>query len=96
MNDVVLILHRPCFSRFTPIISEPLAMVFSSSKKIKIDNQLHARLESQAQKRGYSSTDELIQHILEREINELEKEDGGSGSDQAEVERQLRGLGYLE
>ena len=40
---------------------------------------------------GYSSVDELIRHLLEREIGGSEEE-----SDQAEAERQLRGLGYIE
>ena len=69
-------------------------MVFSSTRKIKIQNDLYDRLTAVAQKSGYSSTEELIVHVLEREAK-------GSGNDQKptdqeEAERQLRGLGYID
>lgn len=66
-------------------------MLFSSFKKVKVDKELYSRLESAAERGGYSSVDELIRHLLEREIGGMEQE-----SDQEEAERQLRGLGYLE
>ena len=45
-----------------------------------------------AQKAGYSSTDEFVTHVLDRAVSDLE-EVGGTND---EVEKQLRGLGYLE
>ena len=66
-------------------------MVFSSHRKIKIDKDLYSRVETAAQKAGYSSTDEFIRHVLEREIEGLNEQ-----SDQEEAERQLRGLGYID
>ena len=65
--------------------------MFTSYKKIKVDKDLYNRLAIAAERAGYSSTDELIRHLLEREISGLEEQ-----SDQEEAERQLRGLGYLE
>lgn len=65
--------------------------MFSSTKKIKLDKDLYDRLTVAAQQAGYSSTDELVRHVLEREVA------GGEGpSDQDQAEQQLRGLGYIE
>lgn len=60
-------------------------------RKIKIAKELHDRLTTAAQEAGYSSTDEFIQHVLERSIEGQQEL-----SDQEQAERQLRGLGYLE
>lgn len=60
-------------------------------RKIKIAKELHDRLVTAAQEAGYSSTDEFIQHVLERSISGQQEL-----SDQEQAERQLRGLGYLE
>ena len=65
--------------------------MFSSHKRIKIDKDLYQRLEAAAQKAGYSSTEELIRHALEREIGGINEQ-----TDQEEAERQLRGLGYID
>ena len=66
-------------------------MVFSSRKSIKIDRQLYEKLAAAAEKSGYSSTDELIQHVLERAVSHQEQD-----IDQRQAEEQLRGLGYIE
>jgi metal-responsive CopG/Arc/MetJ family transcriptional regulator len=66
-------------------------MSFFSHRRIKLDKNLYSRLETVARQAGYSSTDELIRHVLEREVSSLAEK-----SDQEEAERQLRGLGYLE
>lgn len=60
--------------------------------KIKLDKSLYERVAEAAQKAGYSSTDEFVTHVLERAVVDLE--DVGGTDD--EVEKQLRGLGYLE
>lgn len=65
--------------------------MFSGKRKIKIDRDLYRRLAQAAEQAGYSSTDEMIRHVLEREA-------GGSGEseDREQAEKQLRGLGYIE
>lgn len=60
--------------------------------KIKIDDALYERMKKVAQLAGYSSADEFIIHVLERELAELES--GGTSDDQV-IDR-LKGLGYLE
>ena len=64
--------------------------MFGSQRKIKIDKTLYERLAAVARAGGYSSASELIVHILEREADKFDQDD-----DQ-EVEKQLRGLGYIE
>ena len=59
--------------------------------KIKIDSQLYDRLKKIAQQAGYSSPDEFVVHVLEKELSLLE-----SASSDKEVTERLRGLGYLE
>lgn len=62
-----------------------------SSVKIKIDRSVYERLARVAKIAGYASTNEFIAHVLDREVASLEQ----SKTDE-EVEKQLRGLGYIE
>ena len=64
-------------------------MVFSP--KIKIDKALYDRVCQCAEKAGYSSPDEFIIHVLQREVEAIENPE-----DDPRVEERLRGLGYLE
>ena len=43
---------------------------------------------------GYSSTDEFVQHVLEREVERVLGQ-GISPEDEEKVKARLRGLGYL-
>ena len=63
-----------------------------SRRKIRISKELYDGLTAAAQEAGYSSTDEFIQHVLERSIAGQDK----ALSDEEQAARQLRGLGYLE
>lgn len=60
--------------------------------KIKIDRELYGKLEKLAGERGYSSVEELVIHILEREVS---GGDGGEPKDEEEIRKKLEGLGYL-
>lgn len=60
-------------------------------KSIKIDSDLWKRVEEYAKKAGYSSPTEFVEHLLEKELSRAEQQ-----SDPKEVERRLKGLGYLE
>jgi metal-responsive CopG/Arc/MetJ family transcriptional regulator len=59
--------------------------------KIKIDKALYERLVQVAERAGYSSAEEFIQHLLEKAVSDVEQ----AATDE-EVEKQLRGLGYIE
>ena len=61
------------------------------AKSIKLNSDLWQRVEQYAKKAGYSSPEEFLEHVLEKELSKQENEES-----QKEVERRLRGLGYLE
>ena len=60
-------------------------------KSIKIDSDLWKRVEEYAKKAGYSSPTEFVEHVLDKELSRAEQE-----SSREEVERRLKGLGYLD
>jgi hypothetical protein len=62
-----------------------------ASAKVKIDKALYRRLAEVALIGGYSSTEEFVTHILEKEIARFE-----DAEDNVQVDKQLRGLGYIE
>ncbi len=59
--------------------------------KIKIDSNLFDRAKNAAEAAGYSSAQEFITHIIEKELVKYEDE----GEDE-KVADELRGLGYIE
>ncbi|HVP57204.1 MAG TPA: hypothetical protein VMU02_03815 [bacterium] len=58
--------------------------------KIKIDKNLLERAKKFASVAGYSSVDEFVAHLVEKELAKLE----GAGDDE-EVKKRLKGLGYI-
>jgi predicted CopG family antitoxin len=65
--------------------------MLSRSRRVTISPDLYERLVEFAAAQGYASVEECITHILERATARLDQ-----GVEEAEAERQLRGLGYLE
>ena len=61
--------------------------------KIKLDNALLARCKEHAERAGYSSVEEFVTHVLERELRPKEKQ---AMSDEEEITKRLQGLGYIE
>ena len=61
------------------------------AKSLKLDSDLWKRVEQYSARAGYSSPEEFVEHLIEKELSRLEEAEAGK-----EVERQLRGLGYLE
>ena len=59
--------------------------------KIKIESGLYDRLKKVTEVAGYSSVEEFVTHMIEKELEQIEVPD----DDQA-VEERLRGLGYIE
>jgi hypothetical protein len=63
------------------------------AKTLKLNSDLWQRVVEHSATAGYSSPEEFVEHLIEQELTRLE----GAGTEGAkEVERQLRGLGYLE
>jgi metal-responsive CopG/Arc/MetJ family transcriptional regulator len=58
---------------------------------IKLKKTLYARVKKCAQAGGYSSPDEFVEHVLERELRSLEDSES-----EEEITRKLKGLGYLD
>ena len=58
--------------------------------KIKLDKDLYERLKKVAELSGYSSVDEFVVHVMERELANLD--DAGS---EEEIKKKLEGLGYI-
>ncbi len=59
--------------------------------KIKIDSNLFDRLKKAAEVAGYSSTEEFVTHIIEKELAKIETDNVDEN-----VANRLRGLGYIE
>ncbi len=59
--------------------------------KIKLDKDLFNKAKKLAEIAGYSSTEEFITHLIERELSKLEQK----GDSEEDVKRRLQGLGYL-
>jgi hypothetical protein len=57
---------------------------------IKLDKGLLARVKRYADLAGYSSVDEFVTHVLEKELTKLE----GSDSEE-DIKKKLKGLGYI-
>lgn len=60
-------------------------------KKLKLDKDIYERARKYAELSGYSDVDEFIQHVIEKELAQIEE--GGESNE--EVEKRLRGLGYI-
>lgn len=58
--------------------------------KIKLDKDLMERLQKASELAGYSSVEEFVVHVLERELSKIDE--GGS---EEEIKKRLEGLGYI-
>ena len=60
-------------------------------RKVRVRKGLYEELRRVAERRGYSSVEELIVHVLEQAAA-----DGRAPESDAAVRERLKGLGYLE
>jgi hypothetical protein len=65
------------------------------SHKVKIEGELLERAEKCAEAAGYSSVDEFVTHMLEKETKKILGDPGESPSAEV-VKKRLQGLGYIE
>ena len=65
--------------------------MFGGGNRIRLDKDPLAKVQRAARIAGYSSTEEFIQHVLEREIARLEE----GGDSEEEIRRRMQGLGYI-
>jgi len=58
--------------------------------KIKLSKELFEKVKQLAELSGYSSVDEFVAHVLEKEIARVNEDD-----DKEKVKERLKGLGYI-
>ena len=58
--------------------------------KIKLDKDLFERVKKAAELGGYSSVDEFVVHVLEKELAQID-----DGASDEEIKKRLEGLGYI-
>ncbi len=63
---------------------------FGKNVNVKVDKDLYARLAKVADVAGYATTEEFVQHILEKEMLHFE-----DTKNDADVRAKLKGLGYI-
>ena len=61
-----------------------------SVSKIKIDKELLKKAREHAAKAGYTSVEEFVSYIIEKEIAKSEESES-----EEEVKKRLKGLGYI-
>ena len=62
-----------------------------SKTSLKLNKTLCHRAARVAEKAGYRSVEEFVEHVLEKELAHFEESDS-----KEEVIKKLKGLGYLE
>ena len=60
-------------------------------KKIRLEKELWERVKRFAALAGYSSPDEFVAHVLEKELAGLKATDSDEN-----IRKKLQGLGYIE
>lgn len=65
--------------------------MFGTSTTIKLNKALYERVKRCADAAGYSSPQEFVEHVIERELAQIEE-----GASDEEIAKRLQGLGYIE
>ena len=60
--------------------------------KIRINRNLYDKVKQHAEAAGYSSAEEFVEHVLGKAVDSGATPD----TDQKLIEKQLKGLGYIE
>lgn len=58
--------------------------------RIKLDKALMAKVKRYADLAGYSSVDEFVTHVLEKELAKIDE-----SASEDEIRKKLKGLGYI-
>ncbi len=61
------------------------------NNNIKLSPELWERIKRVSEAGGYSSLQEFVEHVLDRELKKLEEAESD-----AEIVKKLQGLGYLD
>ena len=58
--------------------------------KVKLDKDLFTRVKRFADLAGYTSVEEFVSHVLEKELSSIDE-----GDSEEEIKKKLQGLGYI-
>lgn len=58
--------------------------------KVKLDKDLFDRVKKFAEIAGYSSVEEFVSHVLEKELAAIDE-----GDSEEDIKKKLQGLGYI-
>lgn len=61
--------------------------------KLRFDSSTIERIRKVSEAGGYSSPEEFVIHIIERELDTL---DPGEGESEEDIRKKMEGLGYIE
>jgi len=61
--------------------------------KLRFDSATIERIRKISEAGGYSSPEEFLMHVIERELDLLDSDQGESEED---IRRKMEGLGYIE
>lgn len=64
--------------------------------KIRIDKELYQKVAKCAETAGYSSVEEFVTHVLEKETTRLLDSASMDAESEEQVRKRLEGLGYIE
>ncbi len=65
--------------------------MFGGGNRIKVDKDLLEKIRKYAALAGYSTPEEFVNHVLEREIAKFEE----GSDDEEEIRKRMQGLGYI-
>ena len=65
------------------------------SHKVKIEGELFEKVKQCSDAAGYESIDEFVIHMLEKETNKILPPEE-SNTSKEDIQKRLRGLGYIE
>jgi Arc/MetJ-type ribon-helix-helix transcriptional regulator len=69
---------------------------FVFGQKIKISNEMMAKIRDAVDSEGYSSIEEFVETALERELERVSVSSSNPADSEDAVRKQLQGLGYIE
>jgi uncharacterized protein (DUF1778 family) len=64
------------------------------SIKVKVEGELYDRVKQCADAAGYESAEDFVLHVLEKETKKIVPDQ--SSASKEEIQKRLRGLGYIE
>jgi hypothetical protein len=68
--------------------------IMFGSHKVKIEGELLEKVKQCSDAAGYESIDEFVIHMLEKETKKILPDE--SSTSKEEIQKRLRGLGYIE